>query len=79
MLSTALKTARVNAELTQAELAKLIGLSRETIIAIENNYDKTIENLSLFVISKWIKACGNKVAESTLLSIKSELLKATGF
>lgn len=73
-----LKALRKEAGFTQAELAKVIGLSRETVVAIENEHPKTIEALSMEVVNGWWLACRKSVSESSQLSFKAQVLKFFG-
>jgi DNA-binding XRE family transcriptional regulator len=56
-----LKEQREEARLTQAQLAGFIGISRETVIAIEKGHPGTIKKLSFEVVQSWSKACGRRV------------------
>ncbi|NCP65950.1 MAG: helix-turn-helix transcriptional regulator [Paraglaciecola sp.] len=53
-----LKIMRKEAGLTQAELATRLGVSRETISAIENEKPETVASLSIELIEKWWRVCG---------------------
>ena len=48
-----LRELRKEAQLTQNDPATRIGISRETVSAIENDKRETIEALGAEVISKW--------------------------
>lgn len=87
-----LKTMRKEAGFTQAEIAKAIGISRETVVAIENAHPKTVEALSASTLEYWGNLCrtGQKepteeqkqnstLKESTNLLFKSALLQKFGF
>jgi HTH-type transcriptional regulator/antitoxin HipB len=52
-----LKQLRKDARLTQKQLAEHIGISRETVLAIEKEYPKTIESLSITVLRQWWETC----------------------
>ena len=51
-MGQALKDARVRAGLTQAQLAKISGISRVTINMIENNVTKNIKSSTMLSIAK---------------------------
>lgn len=52
-----LRKIRLEADYTQKELAARIGVSRETIVAIENEYPATINTISIYVIDRWWQVC----------------------
>ncbi len=85
-----LKTMRKEAGFTQAEIAKAIGVSRETIVAIENAHPRAVEALSASNLEYWGNVCrtGEKepeikrnihLKESTDLQFKSALLQKFGY
>lgn len=47
-----LKHKRVDKDLTQQELAELVGISRSRYAKIEAEYDKALENMRFFEIEK---------------------------
>jgi HTH-type transcriptional regulator / antitoxin HipB len=55
-----LKQKRRDAGYTQEELAVIIGISRETLSAIENEHIEALNALKIQVIAKWNDACNNK-------------------
>ena len=57
--SATLKKMRTEAELSQKTLADIIGISRETVVAIEREHTGAINCLKLKVIRKWRAACEN--------------------
>jgi DNA-binding XRE family transcriptional regulator len=73
-----LKNLRKEAGFTQKELAAKIGISRETVVAIENEHAKTIESLGLEVVNAWWIACRKSVSESSQLSFKVQVMKFFG-
>ena len=73
-----LKNLRKEAGFTQKVLASKIGISRETVIAIENEHPKTIDSLSLEVVNAWWIACRKSVSESSQLSFKVQVMKFFG-
>jgi len=70
-----LKSLRKEAGLTQKELASRIGLSRETIVAIENEYVGSIDKLSIEVVNAWWSVCRRTVSAKTKESFKSQILR----
>lgn len=62
---------RKEAGLTQAELAGRLGVSRETVSAIENEKQETINGLSIELIEKWWRVCG----QSSSIKIKNEFMQ----
>ena len=73
-----LKNLRKEAGFTQKVLASQIGISRETVVAIENEHPKTIDSLSLEVVYAWWLACRKSVSESSQLSFKVQVMKFFG-
>lgn len=83
---------RQEAELTQAQLAEAIGISRETVVAIENAHPNTVKALSTTIIKYWFNICrtgekeptkaqlkNSRLQESTELQFKAALLSKLGF
>lgn len=73
-----LKLLRKKAEITQEELAELIGLSRETVNAIENNRPSAIKAITWNTISLWQETCIDRVDRYTRSKFKrylSQILK----
>lgn len=73
-----LRSLRKEAGFTQKEIATRIGISRETVVAIENEHPKTIDSLSLEVVNAWWIACRKSVSESSQLSFKAQVLRFFG-
>lgn len=73
-----LKSLRKEAGFTQKALASEIGISRETVVAIENEHPKTIDSLSLEVVNSWWLTCRQSVSESSQLSFKVQIMKFFG-
>jgi HTH-type transcriptional regulator/antitoxin HipB len=69
-----LKDLRKEADYTQDELSPRIGISRETISAIENGKRETIENLSVEVINKWWSVCRSKARENTRQRFMNQIM-----
>lgn len=70
-----LKNMRKEAGYTQQQLADRIGISRETVVAIENSSPSKVGNIKMIVISRWWKVCKSKTTESTRTSFKSTINK----
>lgn len=62
---------RKESSLTQAELAARLGVSRETVSAIENEKQETINSLSIDLIEKWWKVCGQRSS----IKIRNEFMQ----
>jgi len=75
---TELKNLRKEAGFTQRELASRIGISRETVLAIENDRPQTMDSLSLEVVNSWWLLCRQSVCESSQLSFKVQIMKFFG-
>lgn len=52
-----LRVLRREAGLTQQQIADALGMSRETVVAIENNKPSAIEGLKLKTIQMWCGVC----------------------
>lgn len=48
---------RREANYTQAELGQKIGISRETVSAIENERTESIQTIQVDIAEKWYRAC----------------------
>jgi DNA-binding XRE family transcriptional regulator len=70
-----LKKLRKEAGFTQKLLAGKVGISRETVVAIENEHPKTIESLNIEVVNAWWQACRHLVSEPSQLSFKAQVMK----
>lgn len=70
-----LKRLRKEAGFTQKLLAGKIGISRETVVAIENEHPKTIESLNIEVVNAWWQSCRHLVSEPSQLSFKAQVMK----
>lgn len=57
-----LKALRTAAQFTQLELAKQLGISRETVVAIETENKGSFQNLSMANIKKWWEICESKAS-----------------
>jgi HTH-type transcriptional regulator / antitoxin HipB len=76
---TQLKSLRKEAGLTQEELSFRLGISRETVSAIENEKPETINNIGVEVISKWWSICRQKASQKTRESFFSAVMDYFGF
>jgi HTH-type transcriptional regulator/antitoxin HipB len=74
-----LRELRKEAELTQQDLARRIGISRETISAIENDKRETIEAIGAEVISKWHIICAQRASPATRNKFFEHVMKYFGF
>lgn len=74
-----LKALRKEAGYTQEELALRVGISRETVSAIENEKPETINNIGVEVISKWWSICRQKASQQTRESFFSTVMDYFGF
>lgn len=74
-----LKALRKESGFTQEELACRIGISRETVSAIENEKPETMNNIGVEVISKWWSICRQKASEQTRDSFFSSVMEYFGF
>ena len=64
-LAEILKDLRKESGYTQLDLASRLGISRETVSAVENNKRSTIESLGLEVCNKWWAVCRTKARKNT--------------
>ncbi|MBU2979022.1 helix-turn-helix transcriptional regulator [Alteromonas sp. C1M14] len=71
---TYLRQLRLEAGFTQQQIADDIGLSRETIVAIENNQRSAIDGLKWKTIRNWCLMCSNNVRYETLNSVTKYLV-----
>ena len=74
-----LRELRKEAELTQSDLAARIGISRETVSAIENDKRETIEAIGAEVISKWHMICAQRASAATRNKFFEHVMKYFGF
>lgn len=70
-----LKQLRTESGVTQAQMAEHLGISRETIIAIEQNKPGSIDKLSFEKVNNWGRFCRAKVSISTFEDWKLYLKK----
>lgn len=69
-LARILRQARKDKGSTQQEIADHLGLSRETVVAIENLHCSTLESLEVDVVHNWWHHCKGKATAMTLLRMK---------
>lgn len=74
-----LRALRKEAGYTQGDLAIRIGISRETVSAIENEKPETMNSIGVEVISKWWSVCRQKASEQTRESFFSTVMDYFGF
>ncbi|TDF37478.1 helix-turn-helix domain-containing protein [Alteromonadaceae bacterium M269] len=74
-----LKAMRKEAGLTQKELASRIGISRETVSAIENEKPETINSIEAEVVSAWHITCQQRVSSDTGAEFLGHIMKYFGF
>lgn len=74
-----LRELRKEASLTQVDLAMRIGISRETVSAIENDKRESIEAIGAEVISKWHMICGQRASATTNNKFFEHVMKYFGF
>lgn len=65
-----LKNLRLGAGFSQKALAAKIGISRETVVAIEREHPNTIKALKMQVIKKWSDVCGAEDNATALNNFK---------
>lgn len=68
-----LQKARKAAKLTQEELARAIGVSRETVNAIENVRPSTVNSLELLTLKKWKMACSNIAGRDVVTVVSHQI------
>jgi HTH-type transcriptional regulator/antitoxin HipB len=74
-----LKSLRKEAGYTQEELAQRVGISRETVSAIENDKPETMDNIGVGVVSKWWSICRQTASEETRKSFISTVMEYFDF
>ena len=74
-----LRTMRKEAGLTQDQLRIRLGISRETVSAIENEKCETINSIEVEVVSKWHIVCKQRVSSDTETEFFGHLMKYFGF
>jgi DNA-binding XRE family transcriptional regulator len=74
-----LQAQRKKTPFSQEEFGVIIGVSRETVSAIENEKQGTIENISMEIVRKWHEACENYVDSQEKLTFKHYIFQYFGF
>jgi DNA-binding XRE family transcriptional regulator len=74
-----LKAMRKEAQLTQKELGDRIGISRETVSAIEREVPETINSLEADILSAWYAACELGSTSKTQMQFFGHIIKYFGF
>lgn len=77
-MASDLKQMRIEAGLTQKELADRIGLSRETVVAIENKHQGTIATLKMETVKRWFRACKSHAHSSLLTKFRQGITSYFG-
>ncbi len=75
-LCETLKSLRKEAGISQAALGERIGLSRETIIAIEKLHPGSVDTLEFNIVRKWYLACLAKASSETIEKFKHNVKDA---
>lgn len=60
-----LRNIRKEAGITQKQLGEKLGLSRETVLHIENGAPGSIDSLEIHVIKKWYNHCEDNISKPT--------------
>ena len=63
---TRLKNLRKLSTVTQDEMAQQLGISRQTVMAIESNTLSALEELSFEKVNQWGRVCRNRIAKLKL-------------
>jgi DNA-binding XRE family transcriptional regulator len=65
-----LKQFRKDAGLSQKELGRLIGVSRETVVAIECQNEASLNSLKMDLVKHWLEACKPSAKNALLKRFK---------
>ena len=68
-----LKTMRLQAGFTQKQLAKRLGISRETLSSIENEQPNAIHALKVELVTRWWHTCRVSLSAESRNSFKAYL------
>jgi DNA-binding XRE family transcriptional regulator len=60
-----LRVMRQEAGFTQKQMARRLGISRETVVAIENEYPSAIGSLEIQLMTEWWQICRPLIQEDT--------------
>ena len=74
-----LRSLRKEAGYTQEELAQRVGISRETVSAIENDKPETMDNIGVGVVNEWWSICRKTASHQTRESFFSTVMDYFGF
>lgn len=74
-----LRALRKDSPYSQFELAELLGISRETVSAIENDKIGTIDNISIDLIRRWYEVCEEHSESATKFNFMVFITKFFGF
>jgi HTH-type transcriptional regulator/antitoxin HipB len=74
-----LRAMRKESGLTQKDLATRIGISRETVSAIENEKIEAIRSIGADVISSWYIICRQGASNQTRTKFFSHIMQFLGF
>ena len=72
---TRLKNLRKLSTVTQDEMAKQLGISRQTVMAIESNTPEALDDLSFEKVNQWGRVCRNRIARLKLQEWIGDLKK----
>jgi HTH-type transcriptional regulator/antitoxin HipB len=75
----ALRSLLKEADYTQEELTHRVGISLETVSAIENNKPETMDNIGFNVVNKWWFICCQTSSEQTRESFFYTVIDFFGF
>ncbi len=76
---TQLRALRKEAGYTQEELGNRIGISRETVSAIENDKPETMGCIGVEIINRWWSICRQRATEQTRNSFFISVMDYFGF
>ena len=71
-----LRQMRKDAGLTQQEIAERLFISRETVVAIENCHQNTIETIESDLQEKWWDICRPRATPTTYEAFRNFVLKS---
>ena len=70
---------RVEVGLTQEQIARQLGITRETVISIEKNHPGTIDKLPFSTVEAWGRICRHQLQPDIWAEWQSYLKKLLGF
>jgi HTH-type transcriptional regulator/antitoxin HipB len=74
-----LKALRKESGYTQEQLACRLGISRETVSAIENDKPETMNNIAVELISRWWSVCRQRASVKTRELFFTSVMEYFGF